>query len=110
MGKAPGRAAAQHHRQARLSPQWAFRRRGRKRGNPYGRSPARSKGFAWHACEAPTVNGPVRDPEERFWFGLSDEIAEAAYPYEDFELADSRVPTEIPEDDLFAGLREGASS
>jgi mycothiol S-conjugate amidase len=47
------------------------------------------------------------DPEERFWFGLTDEIAEAAYPFEDFELADSRVPTELPEDDLFAGLRGG---
>ncbi|MGN6693078.1 MAG: mycothiol conjugate amidase Mca [Aquihabitans sp.] len=50
------------------------------------------------------------DPEERFWFGLTDEIAEAAYPFEDFELAESRVPTEIPEDDLFAGLREEVGS
>ncbi|MCB0970156.1 MAG: mycothiol conjugate amidase Mca [Acidimicrobiales bacterium] len=45
------------------------------------------------------------DPNERFWFGLSDERAEAAYPWEDFELADSRVPTEAPETDLFAGIR-----
>jgi mycothiol S-conjugate amidase len=50
------------------------------------------------------------DPDERFWFGLSDEIAEGAYPFEDYELAGSRVPTELPEDDLFAGLREGAAS
>jgi mycothiol S-conjugate amidase len=50
------------------------------------------------------------DPEERFWFGLSDDVAESAYPYEDFELADSRVPTQVPEDDLFAGLREGVAS
>jgi mycothiol S-conjugate amidase len=50
------------------------------------------------------------DPEERFWFGLTDEIAEAAYPFEDFELAASRVPTETPEDDLFAGLREQVAS
>ena len=64
--------------------------------------PIRSAALRAHATQI--------DPEERFWFGLSDEIAEAAYPYEDFELADSRVPTEIPEDDLFAGLREGASS
>jgi len=49
------------------------------------------------------------DPEERFWFGLTDEIAEAAYPFEDFELAASRVPTETPEDDLFAGLRQEAA-
>lgn len=64
--------------------------------------PIRSAALRAHATQI--------DPEERFWFGLSDEIAEAAYPYEDFELADSRVPTEIPEDDLFAGLREGAPS
>lgn len=50
------------------------------------------------------------DPAERFWFGLDDEIAEAAYPFEDYELASSRVPTEVPEDDLFAGLREGVRS
>ena len=64
--------------------------------------PIRSAALRAHATQI--------DPEERFWFGLSDEIAEAAYPFEDFELADSRVPTEIPEDDLFAGLREGAPS
>ncbi|MCU1371215.1 MAG: Mycothiol conjugate amidase Mca [Ilumatobacteraceae bacterium] len=50
------------------------------------------------------------DPDERFWFGLTDEIAEAAYPFEDYELAGSRVPTEVPEDDLFAGLRDGVAS
>ena len=50
------------------------------------------------------------DPEERFWFGLSDENAESAYPYEDYELADSRVPTTVPEDDLFAGVRDGVPS
>jgi mycothiol S-conjugate amidase len=49
------------------------------------------------------------DPDEPFWFGLTDEVAEAAYPWEDFELAESRVPTTIPETDLFAGLREGAT-
>lgn len=45
------------------------------------------------------------DPKEPFWFGLPDDVAEAAYPYEDFELARSAVPTDLPEDDLFAGLR-----
>jgi mycothiol S-conjugate amidase len=46
------------------------------------------------------------DPDEPFWFGLPDDVAEAAYPWEDFELADARVPTTVPETDLFAGLRE----
>ena len=49
------------------------------------------------------------DPTERFWFGLSDDVAEAAYPFEDFELAASRVPSALPEDDLFAGILASAS-
>lgn len=59
--------------------------------------PIRSAALRAHATQI--------DPEERFWFGLSDDVAEAAYPFEDFELASSRVPTDLPEDDLFAGLR-----
>ncbi len=49
------------------------------------------------------------DPDSPFWFGLSDALVEGCYPYEDYELARSRVPTELPEDDLFAGLRDGAA-
>ncbi|MFN8016833.1 MAG: mycothiol conjugate amidase Mca [Acidimicrobiales bacterium] len=45
------------------------------------------------------------DPNEPFWFGLPDDVVEAVYPHDDFELAASRVPTEVPETDLFAGLR-----
>lgn len=47
------------------------------------------------------------DPESPFWFGLPDGVVEQVYPWEDFELADSRVPTELPETDLFAGVRSG---
>jgi mycothiol S-conjugate amidase len=57
--------------------------------------------------EALRAHATQIDPNERFWFGLSDEVAEAAYPWEDFQLAESRVPTELPETDLFAGLRSG---
>jgi mycothiol S-conjugate amidase len=45
------------------------------------------------------------DPTSRFWFGLPDEVAADVYPREDWILAHSEVPTEVPEDDLFAGLR-----
>jgi mycothiol S-conjugate amidase len=45
------------------------------------------------------------DPESPFWFGLPDEVLTTVYPWEDWQLADSRVPSEPPEDDLFAGLR-----
>jgi len=45
------------------------------------------------------------DPESPFWFGLPAEAAREAYPHEDYILARSLVDTEVPEDDLFAGLR-----
>src|SRR5690606_5923865 len=45
------------------------------------------------------------DPESPFWFGLPPEEARTVYPYDDFELARSLVPTETPEDDVFAGVR-----
>ena len=32
-------------------------------------------------------------------------IQQAAWPTEDYELARSLVDTELPEDDLFAGIR-----
>lgn len=45
------------------------------------------------------------DPSSPFWFGLTtDELAEV-YPWDDYVLADSRVHTDLPEDDVFAGLR-----
>lgn len=50
------------------------------------------------------------DPESPFWFGLPDDVVARLYPWEDFELAQSRVTTSLPEDDLFAGLREGNRS
>jgi mycothiol S-conjugate amidase len=62
--------------------------------------PVRSAALRAHATQI--------DPAEPFWFGLTDEVAEAAYPWEDFELAESRVPTTTPETDLFAGLRADA--
>jgi mycothiol S-conjugate amidase len=46
------------------------------------------------------------DPKSPFWFGLPPEVADAVYPADDYELARSLVPTEVPEDDLFAGVRE----
>ncbi|MFV0260483.1 MAG: mycothiol conjugate amidase Mca [Acidimicrobiales bacterium] len=48
------------------------------------------------------------DPDAGFWFGLPDDEAADAYPWEDYILARSTVPTEVPEDDLLAGLEAGA--
>ncbi len=44
------------------------------------------------------------DPQSRHWFGLPSEVARTAYPYDDYILAQSAVPTLLPEDDLFAGI------
>jgi mycothiol S-conjugate amidase len=38
------------------------------------------------------------------------EVHKAAWPTEDFELAESLVETDLPEDDLFAGVRDIAES
>lgn len=44
------------------------------------------------------------DPESPFWFGLPPDVV--AYRYDDYILARSLVDSQLPEDDLFAGVRE----
>jgi mycothiol S-conjugate amidase len=46
------------------------------------------------------------DPTSPFWFGLPPEVADEVYRTEDYVLARSLVDTDLPEDDLFAGLRD----
>ncbi|HUP84417.1 MAG TPA: mycothiol conjugate amidase Mca [Acidimicrobiales bacterium] len=57
------------------------------------------------------------DPTSPFWFGLPPEVSNTVYPVEDYVLAKSRVP--VPEglgaqgtyeEDLFAGVTEGADA
>lgn len=43
------------------------------------------------------------DPEGP-WFALPDDVMRQVFPWEEFELADSRVQTSVPEDSLFAGI------
>lgn len=46
------------------------------------------------------------DPNSPFWFGLPPEVMRGIHPTEEFLLARSRIgPTDVTEDDLFAGLR-----
>ena len=45
------------------------------------------------------------DPDG-FWFACPLEVQRLAWPTEDYHLARSLVNSELPEDDLFAGLRE----
>ena len=45
-----------------------------------------------------------------FWFAIPHQVQEEAWPTEDYQLVDSKVETSLPEDDLFAGLRESSAS
>ncbi|MHA7986063.1 mycothiol conjugate amidase Mca [Rathayibacter sp. CAU 1779] len=42
-------------------------------------------------------------PDSSFFFWPND-VQRAAWPYEDFQLIDSKVETAVPENDLFAGI------
>ncbi|CAN5478988.1 mycothiol conjugate amidase Mca [soil metagenome] len=44
------------------------------------------------------------DPDG-MWFAIPMDIQRRVHPYEDFELGVSLLPVDLPEDDLFAGLR-----
>ena len=56
--------------------------------------------------EALLAHATQVDPNAAFWFGLPDDAAAEAYPWEDYILAESRVTTSVPETDLFAGIPE----
>jgi mycothiol S-conjugate amidase len=49
------------------------------------------------------------DPDG-FWFHVPLAVQREVWPTEDFELARSLVDTEVPEDDLFAGIRTSVSA
>ncbi|CAB4608776.1 unannotated protein [freshwater metagenome] len=55
--------------------------------------------------EALLAHATQVDPESTFWFGLPRDVARTVHPFEDFILARSRVESDLPEIDLFAGLR-----
>ncbi len=57
---------------------------------------ARTQALLAHATQC--------DPNEKFWFGLPDDVAASAYPYDDYILARSRVPVRRPETDILAGV------
>jgi mycothiol S-conjugate amidase len=46
------------------------------------------------------------DPSSSFWFGLPPEVDRTVHPFDDYILAKSLVDTELPEDDLFVGVRD----
>ncbi|QSB06939.1 mycothiol conjugate amidase Mca [Natronoglycomyces albus] len=44
------------------------------------------------------------DPDGR-WFTVPLELQQKVWPWESYELVESQVPTTLPEDDLFAGIK-----
>ena len=61
---------------------------------------ARIEGLLAHATQI--------DPESTFWFGLPPEVERSIHPYDDYVLARGPRPAELPERDLFEGLRTEA--
>ena len=62
----------------------------------------------WARSQALLAHETQVDPNERFWFGLTDDELADAYRWEDWVLASSTVggpPDGTYEDDLFAGIR-----
>jgi len=49
------------------------------------------------------------DPTSKFWFGLPPEVLRTIHPFDEYVLARSRVECELPESDLFAGVRVTAN-
>jgi mycothiol S-conjugate amidase len=66
-------------------------------------------GFADVRREALLAHATQVDPTSKFWFGLPPEVQRTIHPFDDFVLARSRVESELPESDLFAGVRVTAS-
>ena len=67
--------------------------------------------YLWARSGALRAHATQVDPNEPWWFGLSDEELAEVYPYEDWILARSTVPLPADgelEDDLFAGVHEVA--
>lgn len=60
----------------------------------------RDRALVAHATQVDPAGG---------WFSVPMEVQRAAWPTEDYHLARSVVDAELPEDDLFAGIREKVS-
>ena len=58
--------------------------------------------------EALKAHATQVDPDG-FWFRCPLDVQQAAWPTEDYHLARSVVDSELPEDDLFAGIHERVS-
>jgi len=63
--------------------------------------------YLWARSGALLAHATQVNPDEPFWFGLSDDELAEVYPFEDWVLAHSHVgyvPEGVVEEDLFAGI------
>ena len=108
-----------HHRERTQALHDAMLARGLE--SPYTERLAQWEPDAAHAARITTRVGcaeyfPVRDrallahatqiDPEGPWFEVPLDVHQRAWSTEDYELARSRIPVELPETDLFAGLRD----
>ena len=61
-------------------------------------------GFEDVRREALLAHASQVDPTSKWWFGLPPDVARTIHPFDDYELARSRVETLFPETDLFFGV------
>jgi mycothiol S-conjugate amidase len=69
--------------------------------------------YQWARSQALRAHATQVDPEDVFWFALTDRELTETYPYEDWILARSLVgpiPEGATEQDLFDGVRESVGS
>ncbi len=65
--------------------------------------------YMWARTQSLLAHATQIDPNEGWWFGLTDDELSELHPWEDWVLAESRVGMPVVgeiEDDLFAGIRE----
>ncbi len=62
-------------------------------------------GFAGVRREALLAHASQIDPGSKFWFGLPVELDDRIHSHDEFRLAMGELGSEVPESDLFAGLR-----
>ncbi len=61
-------------------------------------------GYTAATREALLAHATQVDPSSRHWFGLPPEVADAVYPYEEFEVARDLTASGPSDDDLFHGV------
>ena len=82
------------------------RRRAVDRTAPTGSPPgSRPRDYFQVRDDALRAHATQVDPDG-FWFRIPLDVQREIWPTDDFELARSLVDTEMPEDDLFSGVRE----